>query len=189
MDKKSKLVAPGQKIGTEEEYVAGAGTYTEGSSIYAAVFGELIEKERTLNVFGKASIATPAIGSRIIGRIQNIVDPIAIVNVYEIEDGEHQRYPVTGENFVLKTPNIKRGYVKQIKDEYRIGDIIRAKIIDIKNGECHLSTEEDDCGCIKAFASQGKGRYPLVKTATGLVCKENDEKENRKIASDYITLK
>ncbi|MFA5108644.1 MAG: exosome complex RNA-binding protein Csl4 [Candidatus Micrarchaeia archaeon] len=189
MDKKPRVVTPGEHIGTEEEYVAGSGTFIKDEGIYSSIFGHLMDKDRTLSVSANAQVTTPSIGAKIIGRIEAIIDPIAIVSIEKIEDGTNMRFSNSGARFILKAPNIKKGYVKSVRDEYKIGDIIRAKIITESNGEYHLSTEDDDCGCIKAFASgpQDK-RYALIKTASGLVNSQcPDKKENRKMAADYYT--
>lgn len=186
---KDKWVTPGTLLGTEEEYVAGSGTYTDGSKIFSAVLGILNDSDRTLNVEQKGAVATPKVGAIVTGRIEMIMDPIAIVSIHKLESVDGERYPITGENFVLKVQNIKQGYVKSIKDEYRIGDIIRAKIIEIKNGECHLSTDGPEFGCIRAYCANPRTRYPLVKTNSGMVCEQTETKENRKTAADYLPSK
>ncbi|PIT84432.1 hypothetical protein COU37_03505 [Candidatus Micrarchaeota archaeon CG10_big_fil_rev_8_21_14_0_10_45_29] len=185
MDKKRKA-SPGEEIGTEEEFVAGAGTYVEGSAIHSALEGEISDEGRTLSVSRPNRVSQPGLGVKVIGRIENIIDPIAIVSIHEME-GESARFPITGVNFVLRASNIKKGYTRKIRDEYSIGDIIRAKIVEIKNGECQLATDEDDLGCLKAYSSSRK-RCALHKTPTGLKCENDDKKENRKIASDYISV-
>lgn len=186
MNDKLRKVSPGEEIGTEEEFIAGIGTYSEGSMIYASVEGELLQEGRALSVLRKNRIQTPGVGARVIGRIENIVDPIAIVSIHEIE-GIGSRFPISGTNFVLRASNIKKGYTRKIRDEYSIGDIIRAKVVEIKNGEYQLATDDADLGCLKAFSS-AKTRCPLQKTPTGLSCENDDNRENRKIASDYLAV-
>lgn len=189
MDEKIRYALPGQLLGTEEEYAAGSGTYTAGSDIYSAIFGKVIEKNRILSVERNNELALPKVGSKIIGRIEAIIEPIAIVSVHRISGDENKRYMISGENFILRASSIKKGYVKNVRDEYNIGDIIRARISEVRNGEFRLTTEDDDCGCVKAFASMKNGRCTLVKSPSGLACKGNSEiKENRKIASDYRSM-
>jgi exosome complex component CSL4 len=134
-------------------------------------------------------LAIPEIGAMIIGRIEAIIEPIAIVSVHKINGKDKKRYMISGENFILRASNIKKGYVKNVRDEFNIGDIIRARICEVRNNEFRITTEDDDCGCIKAFASAQKGRCELIKSPSGLTCKNNAEiKENRKIASDYRSM-
>lgn len=184
-----KWVTPGTLLGTEEEYTAGQGTYVEGSNIYSAVLGELRDESRTLAVIQPGSLASPPVGAIIIGRVEAIIDPIAIVSVHEISSDADLRHAITGENFVLRVQNIRQGYVKSIKDELRIGDIIRAKIVEIKNGECQIATDGPELGCIRAYCANPRSRFPLVKTNMGLVCEQTQTKETRKLAPDYLPAK
>jgi exosome complex component CSL4 len=185
----NKWVAPGTLLGTEEEYVAGKGTYVENSKIYASILGRLEDDKRTLNVICESLIMPVPVNAIIVGRVEAIIDPIAIVSVQQIESQGKCRFVISGENFVLKVQNIRQGYVKNVKDEIRIGDIIRAKVIDIKNGEYHITTEDPNLGCIRAYCSNPRSRFILTKTNTGLVCEQNGTKENRKVASDYLPAK
>jgi len=186
---KDKWVTPGTLLGTEEEYNAGQGTYTEGSRIFAAVLGTLDDSDRNLRVIQGGSLVSPPVGAIVIGRIEVIVEPIAVVSIHEISHADKMRYAITGENFILRAQNIKQGYVKNVRDEFRIGDIIRAKIVEIKNGEYQISTDGPDLGCVRAYCSNPRSRFPLVKTNMGLVCEYNDNKENRKTAADFLPVK
>ena len=78
---------------------------------------------------------------------------------------------------------IRRGYVKNVRDEYRIGDIIRAKIAAFQNGEFRLTTDGDDLGAIKAFCA--KCRHPMKVESGLLQCEDCGAKDNRKITNDY----
>jgi exosome complex component CSL4 len=73
--------------------------------------------------------------------------------------------------------------VKNVRDEYKIGDIIRAKIVDLRNGEMRLSTDGEDLGAIKAFCAVC--RHPMKVESGILQCEECGAKDNRKIAKDY----
>ena len=80
MDNK-KFVVPGDFIGTEEEYLPGAGTRSEGEKVFATLCGEITDKSRTLSIAQKRKLASLGIGTTIIGSIENIVEPIALVRV------------------------------------------------------------------------------------------------------------
>lgn len=188
MDNDTKIVIPGQEIGTEEEFVGGKGTVTIDSKIYATVMGEVTDESRTLTVDNpksKGKLSELQEGMKIVGRVEMIVDPIAIVSIRKVYDKDkYGRVPKSSENAILHASYIKRGYVKQVRDELSIGDIIRAKIIGKKKGEIQLSTEDEDLGVLKAFASK-RPRFPLEKIGTSLINPFNEEKENRKISKDY----
>jgi exosome complex component CSL4 len=179
-----KTVVPGESVGSEMEFLPGNGTFVENDEIYSTLTGEIREADRKLSVAQKKPLAAIGIGSVIIGTVENIVEPIALV---AIRAGEHETNRM-GENpdySVLHASMIKRGYVKNVRDEYKIGDIIRAKVVDLRNGELRLSTDEPNLGAIKAFCS--KCRHAMKLDPQGLACENPDcgWKDNRKVANDY----
>jgi len=182
MDEK-KFVVPGDFIGTGEECMPGSGTHLDGDNVYSALAGEVKDVQRTLSVSQERKLASLGIGATIIGSIENIVEPIALVRVKagSLEGGE--RLGDNPDYAVLHASMIKGGYVKNVRDEYRIGDIIRAKIVDIRNGEMRLSTDSDDLGSIKSFCA--KCRHAMSIAEGGLECDSCGAKDNRKTANDY----
>ncbi len=173
---------PGEQVGTEEEFVSGSGTYVENGLIYSSIRGVLENTNHVLSVGQAQKLHTLKVGVNVVGNIDNISEPIALV-VVQGEENSESRYSQNNEYLVLHASMIKRGYVRNMRDEYRIGDIIRAKIVEEKNGEFHISTEDENCGCIKAFCAGC--RTPLEKKAGMLECPNCGRKENRKLASDY----
>ncbi len=183
-----RFVLPGEEIGTEEEFVAGAGTYVEEARIFAAVAGRLSEENHTLSVTGVPSLKRFKPGTFVVGRIDNISEPVALAVVEgdknaQNQDAQTNRYPQSSGYVVLHASFIKRGYVKKVRDEYRIGDLIRGKIAEEKFGEYHISTDDPHCGCIMAFCSEC--RTPLEKRETLLQCPACGRRENRHLADDY----
>ncbi len=182
MSLEPRFVLPGQEIGTEEEYVSGPGTYVENAKIYASIVGKLTEDNRTLSVQQKHLLAPLDVGTIVVGQIDNISDPVALV-VVEPGLTDANRFATSSAYCILHASYIKRGYVKSVRDELKIGDIIRARVTELKNGEYHISTEDANCGAIKAFCSSC--RHPLEKKPTGLQCPNCGNRENRKLADDY----
>lgn len=176
-----KFVVPGDFIGTEEEYLSGEGTFSEKERIYATITGESSEAAKKLYVMQERPLRPLGIGTVIIGAVENIVEPIALVSM-KIGVGEH-RFGETDEYAVLHASMIRKGYVKNVRDEYKVGDIIRAKIVDQRNGEFRLSTDGDELGAIKAYCA--KCRHAMKVESGILKCESCDEKDNRKIAKDY----
>lgn len=177
-----KFVVPGDFIGTEEEYLPGEGTFAEGERVYSTLSGEAGDSDRTLRVTQKRQLRKLGIGTVIIGRVENISEPIALVSI-QMGNGEEIRFEETSDYAVLHASMIKRGYVKNVRDEYKIGDIIRAKIADLRNGEFRLATDADELGAIKAFC--GKCRHAMKMESGVLKCESCEWKDNRKLANDY----
>jgi exosome complex component CSL4 len=176
-----KFVVPGDFIGTEEEYLAGAGTFSEKERLYSTLTGGLEDEQRRLSVRQGRPLRSLEVGAVIFGRVENVVEPIALVSIIGGSGGE--RFGGTSDYSVLHASMIKRGYVKNVRDEYKIGDIIRAKIAGLQNGEFRLTTDADDLGAVKAFC--GKCRHPMRVESGILKCEECGWKDNRKLANDY----
>jgi exosome complex component CSL4 len=180
-----KIVMPGQEVGTEEEFVSGSGSYVQEGITYATLRGRLVDTGKVLTVEQKQKLSPLKVGITITGAVDNIAEPVALV-IVEGDGGNEARYPRNADYCILHASRIKRGYVKNVRDEIRIGDIIRAKIVEEKNGEFHISTEEDDCGVLKAFCCAC--RHALVKKPTGLECSSCGRRENRKVSKDYANV-
>ncbi|MFH1447330.1 MAG: exosome complex RNA-binding protein Csl4 [Candidatus Micrarchaeota archaeon] len=178
------MKTPGESLGTEEEYVSGYGTFEENSAIYASLSGELkVDLERKMSIRG--AMASPMRikpGMVVYGRVEEIFDPIALVRIHPITTGMERQ--VRDQFYcVLHVSRVKMGYVRNIREELRIGDIIKAVVDEIKNMDIHLSTKRGGMGVIKAYCT--KCRFPLKQEGQELVCKNCGEKEQRKLGSPY----
>ncbi len=178
------MKTPGEFLGTEEEYVSGRGTYEEENNISAALYGELqVDSERKMAIKTRTSVPERIkLGMVLYGRIEEIFDPIALVRIEPISTG-NERQVIDQFYCVLHVSRIKMGYARNIKEEVRIGDIIKAVVDEIKNGEIYLSTKRGGMGIIKAFCS--KCRTPLEKEDEMLACGNCGNKEKRKLGSPY----
>ncbi len=178
------MKTPGEVLGTEEEYVSGYGSYQEGSDIFASLYGELsIDKERRMNINAMGTVPVGIKpGMVIYGRIEEIFEPIALVKAEPMEIGR-ERQVIEQFYCVLHVSRVKMGYSRNIRDEVRIGDIIKAVVDDISNGEVNLSTKRGGMGVIKAFCA--RCREPLRLDGQLLVCDCCENKERRKLGSPY----
>ncbi|MEM3361891.1 MAG: exosome complex RNA-binding protein Csl4 [Candidatus Anstonellaceae archaeon] len=182
----AQIAYPGKYLGSEEEYEPGEGTYTKDGEIYSELFGIIKVENKKIFVQAKRPLVDFYIGQKVIGRVEMIIEPIALVKVIT-KTSENKRFSYQTQSFILKIENIKNGFVKKVSDEYKVGDIIKAKIIELKNGEYHLSTKDEDCGVIKAYNSSPLyPRYPLTKTPNSLIDLKTNTKEYRKVSSDYL---
>src|SRR5437763_14499926 len=78
--------------------------------------------------------------------------------------------------------NVSEEYTEDIHDMYRLGDIIRAKVIQVKPS-VQLTTAERNLGVVKALCSTCRG--PLELRGRELSCPPDERTERRKVAADY----
>lgn len=175
------FVFPGKVLGVEEEFGSGEGTYSEGGVVYALNAGNVeIGRDRVVRVRAQTVPETIKVRSVVLGRVEDIIEPISLVKIEPLSDAGRRQAPLAY-FAVLHISRIKMGYVKSIRDEVRIGDIIKARVEEIRRGEVYLSTKENGMGVVKAFCSLC--RAPLELSSGELLCRSCGSKERRKLAS------
>ena len=179
------MKSPGEFLGTEEEYVPGYGSYQDGSFIHASLLGDLtVDKETRMNIGTPCNVPIGIKpGMVVYGRVEEIFEPVALIRAQPIQTGR-ERQVIDQFYCVLHVSRVKMGYARSIKDEVRIGDIIKAVVDEISNNEIYLSTKRGGMGVIKAFCT--RCRAPLL-LAEGqmLTCDHCENRENRKLGSPY----
>jgi len=181
-----KRVLPGDFLGTEEEFAAGAGTYVDAKGgIYSAVAGKLqVSKDKAVSV--SASVTVPkqlARGDVVYARVEEIFEPVALLQVAPIESGGMRQSPTDGYS-VIHASRIKPAYVDMVHDEIRIGDIVKAVVEEIRaDGEIALSTKAPGLGVIKAYCS--RCRAALALKGNGLECGRCGSVEQRHVSKEY----
>ncbi|MFW5928233.1 MAG: exosome complex RNA-binding protein Csl4, partial [Thermoplasmatota archaeon] len=81
---------------------------------------------------------------------------------------------------------VSNDYTDNLKQEYLVGDIVRAKVVQIEP-TIRLSTEGKTYGVVKGYCSNC--RKPAEKKGNKLYCSNCDRTENRKISSVYGKIK
>jgi exosome complex component CSL4 len=181
----TKIVLPGEEVSTMEELSPGDGTYEDNGLIRANRLGilEIDQKNRRVKI--KPLTSTPVElrkGNIVLARVNSVRSNMVIADVVHIIG--HER-PISGDtNGTLKVSEISQGYTKDPADEYTPGDIIRAKIIQVKPN-IQLATKDRDLGAIKSMCS--KCRHPLIKKGNILECTNCKNKEKRNTAQDFGT--
>ena len=178
------LLEPGTPLAYSEELLPGAGTYDDGTQIRAAVYGHQHIDPETMAVSVRAagtSVASIERGDIVVGQITYIKpEALASVKILAVrgKEGRSLLQPLEG---TLHASKIDARFVKYVDDEYRGGDLIRAKVIQLKGGP-QLATDKPDLGCIKAWGPDGA---PLVRDGNKLKDPETGQIYHRKLASDY----
>ena len=180
----SDFSTPGKLLGTAEEFVGGEGVYGEGGRLHAICSGNVsVDEQKVISV--KSSKASPKMivpGMVVYGRIEDIFEPIALVKLEPRE--AHGVRQAQGDYFsILHVSNIRRDYVRSLRDEVRVGDVIRAVVSEIRRGEVYLDMRGPDFGVVKAYCS--RCRSPLYLRSRVLVCDSCGNKESRKLSKEY----
>ncbi len=178
-----KLVMPGEQLSTVEELLPGEGTFEENGVIRAARLGFYIidQKRRCAQVQPITSI--PVIinkGDTVLARVAMAKSSMIIADVIHVIGKDRS---VSGEtDSTIHAKEIAQGYIKDASTEYKVEDIVRAKVIQT-TPSVQLTTKDKHLGSIIALCS--KCRHTLVKKGNQLECENCGNREHRRIADDY----
>jgi len=177
-----QLVVPGEKLGVVEEFSPGQGAYEENGTIYAQLVGDTLVdlSKKVVSVHPRVRIPiVPTEGATVLGVVMNAQGRVATVNILKIDDHFLQT-PFVG---VLHISSSSPRYEKDMVDVCKALDIVRARVVNVKNRDPQLTTIGRGLGVVKAFCS--RCGYVLVRRDHVLRCESCKNIEGRKIAEDY----
>lgn len=180
---RDNIVLPGDQISTSEELLPGEGTFEENGIIRAARVGIYFVDEKHRKAVVKPLTSIPVElkkGDIVLAEVITVRSNMVIAEVIHVI-GKNRA--ISGDtNGTLRVSEISNAYVKDPSTEYAPGDIIRAKITQVRPS-VQLATKDRDLGVIKSICT--KCRHPLYKKDNILKCENCGNKERRKTAIDY----
>ena len=185
LDRQGTFVTPGERLSVIEEFFPGQGTYVDGGDIRASRAGFLLLNlsDRKITVFrpleprGASSVPRP--GSTVIGEVSNTHQNYSLIRIWMVGQ-RHLSSFFTG---LLHISNVGLS-VKSMFNVCRPGDIVRARVISVKNRIRHLSLAGRRFGVIYAFCT-ACGSLLKAREDKKLICENCGSLERRKLASDY----
>lgn len=180
---KEKIVLPGDQVSTSEELFPGEGTFDDDGIIRSSIVGIYFADEKNKKARVKPLTSIPVLlkkGDTVLAVVNSVRSNMIVADVIHVTG---KKRAVSGDkNGTLRVSEISNSYVKDPASEFAPGDIIRAKVTQVKPN-IQLSTKDRNLGTIKALCA--KCRHTLVKKENGLECQNCGNKERRTIAMDY----
>jgi exosome complex component CSL4 len=121
-------------------------------------------------------------GDTVIARVDEVREQLARVDIGVLKGYEDRQLPLPDAG-TIHVSQVRDSYVKDLLNEFKAGDVVRAKVLNAQRSPIQLSTVGDDLGVIVAFCSKCKA--PLDIDGSKLKCPECGNVEFRKIASNY----
>ena len=154
---------PGDFIANAEEFLPGEGTYVEDGKVFSSEVGVAKKdlEHRVVSVEpsnGKIALMQRR-GLEAVGVVAKASDKAAFVDLLPTRDGGKRYIPIPAST-VLRVSDIRSGFVKSLKDEFKVGDIVRVKIIDAEPNNVVVTTDGPNLGVIKACSSSTTGPSP-----------------------------
>lgn len=182
-----ELVFPGSFIASEMEFSSGRNAYTsEDGNVYSERIGivSLEGKSRTALVEPKNRV--PRIleeGCIAVGRVSLVKESSVLVEIIEAHDRDNKPLVVHQSFALLPVRMVSPFFVKDLSDIFKVGDILRAKVVETTEYGITLTTKFPELGIIRAFCDQC--REPMHLFEGKLKCLSCGATSQRKLASDY----
>ncbi|KPU63061.1 RNA-binding protein [Thermococcus sp. EP1] len=188
--KNGDIVLPGDYLGVIEEFLPGEGIIEENGELYAARAGRVKIDLEKIEISVEPITDTPPlpqVGDTVIARVIEVKPQAAIVQLLKIEGRKGYREIATSKLAGIHISQVREGYVESMNNEFKIGDIVRAKVLTNEKSPIQLTTKELDLGVVYALCSSC--RIPLVRRGNVLVCPKCGRTEARKLSAYYRKLK
>lgn len=182
MVENDEIVVPGDKVGTVEEVIPGRGTFEEDGVVYSKGLGKFSFDMDEMKASVKTIKEPAQIKKRdiIIAVVQDIRNSMVVARAAHIVGNDRA---IAGETTVsLHVSKVSREYVQDIRRMFRIGDYLRAMVIQAKPS-IQICTDSKDFGVLRALCM--KCRSPMKKQGNSLKCPECGRIETRKMAGDF----
>jgi exosome complex component CSL4 len=177
-----QFVVPGERLGVVEEFMPGPGTYEQDGTIYSEVTGFTFRDKINKTVSVKPTVKrplTPAEGDVVVGTVVNAQGKMATLSLMKIGD----RAVSTPFTALLHISTSSPRYERAMMEVCKVADVVRARVVNIKNRVPQLTTIGRGLGVVKASCSRCGD--PLILKGTILQCQTCMNIERRKLADDY----
>ena len=173
------LKVPGDFLAASEEYVSAEGTVEGANGIFAATVGNAVLDPST----HKASVqpvkaARPLrAGDLVYGLVQDVYDTVSLVEFApEKVDGRTPGFD--NRMAYVRISEVKQGYVEHFGDWLRIGDYVKARVLEVAKLGTYLTIKDAELGVVRAMCSRCKVDLVLNEGAGN--CPQCGRTEQRK---------
>jgi exosome complex component CSL4 len=180
--KEEREVFPGDRLAVIEEYSEGGGTYQRDGDVRSAEIGVTRHDGATRSVAVEKKtpeIIVPKEGMVAVAEVGSVARRDARVDIFML-DGKLIHPTYSG---VIHISDISRDYTKNIDMALRNGDVVKGRIVNVKNRLNQMSLARPEYGVIYAYCSRCGG---LLENNRGrLTCPDCGRVERRKTARSY----
>ena len=117
-----------------------------------------------------------------LGSVADVSESVAIIDLLPVHSKNFDFVP-TGVTAVLHISKVRPGFTKCLRDQVRIGDIVRVKIDESDPQTVRVTTMGRELGVCRAVCA--KCRHELDLEGIRMKCPNCGNYETRKYAADY----
>jgi exosome complex component CSL4 len=182
---------PGDEIAFIEEFESDKNTYVDDGSIRSSTVGRKVYdlKRHMVRIEQKNTPKLPKIGDIIVGYIDMLFGSMISVRILYINDVKSiSGFSAISSTRGISLPGGQGGWSRDRGDRrsritFRVGDIIRGRVVSLLNSNIHITIAEKDFGVIYTLCYNCGG--DTVRVNNAVKCIECGTYEERKLTSDY----
>lgn len=178
-----KVVMPGDVVQTDKK--PGSGLYVEEGKIHASIAGLLKDSGEQVTVESTNPIVEIRNGDTVIASVESVKEKVVLVKILKVV-GKQRSLP-TEDYGVVRVMDIAPRYTEKASDEFKIGDVIKAEVLQVLPNDVLLTTKGPNLGVIEGYCSQCRGI--LQMDGDKLICSICGKSERRKASRDYLLTK
>jgi exosome complex component CSL4 len=186
-------ILPGEQVALIEEFEGGKNTYITDGTIRSTAVGTRIYdfKRRIVKINQKNSPMLPKIGDILVGYIEMLFGSMISVRVLYInEKKSYAGFSAIASTRIGSSSNSggSGGGWRERGDRrgriiFRVGDIIRGRVISLLNSTIHITIDEKEFGVLYTLCFNCGG--DTVRVHNSVKCIECGMYEDRKLTYDY----
>lgn len=175
---KESVTLPGDKVAYIEEFEGADGTYESDGIVRSSRIGKTVFdlKKRVVKIDHKArSSSLPKVGDLVVGFVDMVPSNMVSMKILYINDVKSEAG--FGAISLMKGGRGRRGIM------FRVGDIVRAKVVSLLNANIHVTFHDENLGVIYTVCHSCGSN--VVRVDGKVKCIECGTTEERKFAEDY----
>lgn len=176
-------ILPGEQIASIEEFEAGKNTYVSDGTVRSTAVGikNYDFKKRMAKIEKINSPMLPKIGDIVVGYIEMLFGSMMSIRILYIDE----RKSISGFSAIASARIITPGRERRgSRIIFRVGDIIRGRVISLLNSSIHITIDEKEFGVIYTLCFNCGGDTVRVNN-NNIKCIECGVNEDRKLTIDY----
>jgi exosome complex component CSL4 len=183
-------IFPGEQVAFIEEFEGGKNTYITDGTIRSKAVGTRVYdfKRRTVKINQKNSPMLPKIGDVLVGYIEMLFGSMISVRILYINKMKsHAGFSAIASTRIGGGSNNSGGWrergERRGRTIFRVGDIIRGRVISLLNSTIHITIDEKEFGVLYTLCFNCGS--DTVRVHNSVKCIECGVYEERKLTYDY----
>lgn len=181
-------ILPGEHLASIEEFESGKNTYVDNGSIRSTTVGKKVYDFRTrvVRIDQSNSPILPKIGDILVGYVEMLFGSMLSIRILFINDKKSSSgfSAITSARVSGGGWGRDRGDRRGGKIIFRVGDIIKGRVVSLLNSTIHIVIDEKEFGVLYTICFNCGGDTVRVNNNT-IKCIECGVYEDRKLTHDY----